>query len=161
MRYTLKKLIEYSKIDYDYYFDKLTDLKNLISFNEDLKNEPFYTILLVDIDDFNQYYKFGIEDKVIKESVKHFYHLYFDKNIEIYRIYEDGFIIKTKNSNVNLIDRPMTSLNIDDRYMINYTTVAVREKRECLEKAYIGLKQAKAQGKSYITYSNESSLEVA
>jgi GGDEF domain-containing protein len=138
--FTLKDIIKQqneSNFDYKYFNDELTDLKNKKAFQYDLENKPFYSIHLIDIDNFRSYKNLEIRNYILKESVKYFQTLYFDQDIEFYRIYGDGFILKPKKSITNLTKlSPLTikSIDSDETITINYTMITINEKQECLNK---------------------------
>ncbi len=144
---SLRSLLE-KNINYEFYYNDLTDLKNMTSFQLDLKKEPFYSIYLISISNFENFKNQQTQDYALKESAKYFQTLYFDQYIEIYHIDSIDFIIKTRQNNIKLLE--LTPLIFDKKIKVNYITVRVDEQEDCIKKAYIGLELAKNKENSNI-----------
>lgn len=163
-----------AQLKYRLYHDPLTKLRNRIALKSDLKKEPFVALFLIDIDkfrNFNDLYGMEIGNTVLLESVKYLKNLYSSEDIELYRIYGDGFVLRVKNSEQN---QPLNTDNlsiissmaqhtsfstmipaVDEKLNIDFTIVAVYQKKKALEKADMGLKYARKNNKQYIDYEDK------
>lgn len=156
------------------YHDQLTKLKNRTALKHDLENETFSMLFLIDIDkftDYNDLYGTDTGNIVLLETVNYLQSLCSDQMVELYRIYGDGFILRIKDTQNNLvIDKlsmqivdkllqnttiSMQIPNIDDRLSVDYTVVAVDQKENALEKADMGLKYARSHNKNFVTFQND------
>ncbi len=158
------------ELHYQLYHDRLTGLKNRYALDKDLE-ENFSTILLVDIDQFHNYNElYGIEiaNKVL-ERFAQFISIFAQRNdYEAYRIYGDGFILKSENSSVSheMIHHDILDfLEQLSEYKVTFeiageeidievdVTIAISmEKEYTLEKANSALKYARAEQKNYLAY---------
>lgn len=158
------------ELHYQLYHDRLTGLKNRYALDKDLE-ENFSTILLIDIDQFHNYNElYGVEvgNQVLKnfgQFIARFSRLH---RYEAYRIYGDGFILKSKkefsyhdvihHDIINFLEelsQYQVTLEIEGEEIeieIDVTIAVSMEKEYALEKANSALKHARSEQKSYLAY---------
>jgi len=166
----LQVSLRMGELHYQLYHDRLTGLKNRDALDTDIE-ESFSSILLVDIDQFHNYNElYGIEvgNDVLKNFAQFISRFAQKYDYEAYRIYGDGFILKSKNSS---LDHEIIHQNILDFFdqLSDYkvtlevegeeidievdATIAISmEKEYALEKANSALKHARAEQKNYLAY---------
>jgi EAL domain-containing protein (putative c-di-GMP-specific phosphodiesterase class I) len=159
------------ELKFRFYHDPLTKLKNIEALKLDLEKDPFFSLFLISIDDFksfNDLYGMEIGNTILKESTKFLKDLYTNNNIELYRVYSDGFVLKNKDNDDNtreelfnlqmklsLMESTKLNLqlpNINEKLNIDFTIVAIHTKEHALEKANMGLKYARKTNKSYVDF---------
>ncbi len=166
----LNDQLKIGEIEYQFFHDRVTGLKNTQALKEDIKQE-FSAILLIDIDKFNYFNElYGLEsgDEVIK-SFAHFVAKFAEKNdYEAYRIYADGFILRSQkmllgheevyhdiHAFLDALSSYRVLLDLEDTVVdlqIDVTIAVSMEKEDAMEKANTALKYAKAERKHFLAY---------
>ncbi|MGP2657457.1 EAL domain-containing protein [Malaciobacter sp. WC5094] len=153
------------------FYDELTTLENRYALEENIKNEDFVSLIIIDIDSFNdlnELYGFSSGNLVLIEVAKRLRSLAIKYNSTAYRIYGNEFAI-VKN---NMLDTKkfqdlmrelnklfknksiyLENLNID--IFIDITTGISLGQEEPLKTAGIALKKAKSSNLKSVSYSDE------
>ncbi|MGA1940493.1 EAL domain-containing protein [Arcobacter sp. YIC-310] len=153
------------------FYDELTTLENRYALEENIKNEDFVSLIIIDIDSFNdlnELYGFSSGNLVLIEVAKRLRTLAIKYNSTAYRIYGNEFAI-VKN---NMLDTKkfqdlmrelnklfknksiyLENLNID--IFIDITTGISLGQEEPLKTAGIALKKAKSSNLKSVSYSDE------
>jgi diguanylate cyclase (GGDEF)-like protein len=158
------------QLEFQLTHDRLTGLKNRYALEEAIKNH-FTPILLVDIDEFHHYNElYGIEvgNEVLQNFAKFLDEFAQKHAYDTYRIYGDGFILKSQLSSKThdvIYEDIITFLEELAQYKMHIeieeetvwievnTTIAISmEKRYVLEKANIALKHARVEQKDFLAY---------
>jgi diguanylate cyclase (GGDEF)-like protein len=174
-----KRLLEENRVALEYQLthDRLTGLKNHYALEQALK-ENFTTIFLIDIDKFHNYNElYGIEiGNLILARFGEFVDAFAKReNYEAYRIYGDGFILKSKiplqDHEKILADVKLFLAQLAQHQIILYiaseeisvaldVTIAISmEQQYTLEKANIALKYARSEQKEFLAYYNAINRE--
>lgn len=158
------------ELKYEYLHDSLTGLFNRFSLEQDLRNDPFGGLMVIDIDSFrniNELYGMHTGNEILKEIGGYLQNFFDKKDFHLYRIYGDVFAAKSK---LHYIDHDLyesvvqdlllyidtitinskemnTSLNVD------ITIGLSLEEEDALNKAEMALSFAKANMKKFIAYS--------
>jgi diguanylate cyclase (GGDEF)-like protein len=158
------------ELKYEFYYDRLTNLKNKNALTNDMKSE-FSSILLLDIDNFQSYndlYGMEIGNKILVDFVTFLKNYAKKNNYEVYNIYTDGFVLRSRDKyansekifeDINTIFKELstksTKVEINDQVVeieIDITIAISMEKDNAVEKANIALKHAKKEQKKFIAY---------
>ena len=154
----------------EYHHDSLTGLKNRISLEKALKEEPFSGIMVIDIDGFrniNELYGMYTGNQILKSFANSLNAFFAPRTFELYRIYGDVFAVK---ANMEFIDLDLyeqtieelleyvENLNLgynesDDSIKLDITIGISLEEKDALNKAEMALSYAKNRAKKYIAYS--------
>lgn len=163
--------IKTKEIQNKLYYDELTTLKNRTALENDIKDDDFVSIALVDIDSFddiNELYGFSIGNLVLIEVAKILNDFSIKYNVKVYRFYGnvycladnrmmgftkyDEFIRELcklfKNRPINIEE---LSLNL----FINITLGISIAQEEPIKTAGIALKKAKKSNVRFFVYNNE------
>jgi len=153
------------------YYDELTNLRNRYALQEDIKNDEFVSITLIDIDSFddiNELYGFSTGNLVLIETgniLKDFCKKF---NLSVYRIYGNVFSISDKKmmgfakyddfiSQLSTLFKNraihVEELGID--IFIDVTLGISIAQEEPLKTAGIALKKAKKNNLRFFVYNNE------
>jgi EAL domain-containing protein (putative c-di-GMP-specific phosphodiesterase class I)/GGDEF domain-containing protein/HAMP domain-containing protein len=155
--------------------DDLTKLKNKYALLKDLKNHESATLIVVDIesfDDINELYSYGIGNTVLIEYSKLLLRFCMNKSYEVYRIYGNTFALLDKDDLINIMKyendiKELTDINRD--YVVKIeeqnleididSTLGIAIMQDnALKKANNALKNAKKTHKRYVVYN--SSLDI-
>lgn len=150
--------------------DRLTGLKNRYALEQDNK-EHFTPILLIDIDKFHHYNElYGIEiGNVVLHVFAQFLDAFAQKHAyEPYRIYGDGFVLKSQNTAkthdiiyadiltfLEELSQYKMHVEIEEELVqieVSVTIAISMEKKYQLEKANIALKHARVEQKDFLAY---------
>ncbi len=153
-------------------YDELTGLKNRYSFLEHVKGERFATVILVDINDFddiNELYGYRVGNEVLTKFGYYLQKLSEKNSSEAYRIYGNAYAILYLNelfnfdnfeafihTIVNNIKKEPIYINelSLDIYLDITLGIAICQDQP-LKKANIALRKAKKSDRNYIVYNNE------
>ncbi len=153
------------------HFDELTKLRNKFSLLQDLKVHEASTLLILDIeafDDINELYSYHIGNKVLIEYSKFLQRFCTGKSYEIYRLYGNTFALLDKEELVTitkyeidineLVDSTkyykvfIEEINLD--IDIEITLGAAISQDNVLKKANNALKKAKQTNKRFVVYNS-------
>ena len=153
------------------YYDNLTNLRNRYALEDDIKNDDFVYLLLIDIDSFdniNELYGFPIGNLVLIEVAKLLNEFALKYNVMAYRIYGNvyclvdnkmmGFIKYEKfieDLGSFLKNCPVYIKELDMDIFINVTLGISIAQEEPIKTAAIALKKAKKNNLPYFVYNNE------
>jgi len=154
------------KLKYKLYVDELTKLKSRKSLMEDIENERFEYLAVIDIDNFrniNQFFGSEFGDKylisfgnILKEFRKGV-----RESFSIYRIGADEFAIGLKHIDENRVYKlsekllefvHLNKIHINDEALDIDITIAFSSFPNPLRKALITLREAKDKNKSILAY---------
>ncbi len=153
-------------------YDELTGLKNRYSFLEQVKKDSFATVILVDINDFddiNELYGYRVGNEVLTKFGYYLQKLSEKNSSEAYRIYGNAYAILYLNELFNFDDFEVfihtiinnikkESIYINDLSIDLYLDITLGIaicQDQPLKKANIALRKAKKSNSSYIVYNNE------
>jgi EAL domain-containing protein (putative c-di-GMP-specific phosphodiesterase class I) len=153
------------------YYDNLTNLRNRYALEDDIKNDDFVYLSLIDIDSFdniNELYGFPIGNLVLIEVAKLLNEFALKYNVMAYRIYGNvyclvdnkmmGFIKYEKfieDLGSFLKNCPVYIKELDMDIFINVTLGISIAQEEPIKTAAIALKKAKKNNLPYFVYNNE------
>jgi diguanylate cyclase (GGDEF)-like protein len=166
-----KKVSERTKeLKYEFYYDRLTNLKNKNALKDDMKKD-FSSLFLLDIDNFQSYndlYGMKVGNKILLDFASFIKNYAKKNNYEAYSIYTDGFILRSKDKYANAekiyedlntifqeLSTKSTKVEIKEQSVdieIDVTIAISMEKDNAVEKANIALKHAKKEQKKFIAY---------
>ena len=166
-----KKVSERTKeLKYEFYYDRLTNLKNKNALKDDMKKD-FSSLFLLDIDNFQSYndlYGMKVGNKILLDFASFIKNYAKKNNYEAYSIYTDGFILRSKDKYANVekiyedlntifqeLSTKSTKVEIKEQSVdieIDVTIAISMEKDNAVEKANIALKHAKKEQKKFIAY---------
>lgn len=153
-------------------YDELTGLKNRYSFLEHVKGERFATVILVDInafDDINELYGYRIGNEVLTKFGAYLQELAKENYSEAYRIYGNAYAILYLSELFNFDDFEIFIHKIVDQikkepiyieelhleiYLDITLGIAICQEQP-LKKANIALRKAKKSNRNFIVYNNE------
>jgi len=153
------------------YFDELTKLKNKFALLEDLKAQESTTLLILDIesfDDINELYNYHTGNIVLKEYSKFLQRFCHGKSYELYRLYGNTFALLDKEEIINFskYERDIHELIDSTKYYkvhideldididIDITLGAAILQENVLKKANNALKKAKKNNKRFMVYNS-------
>jgi diguanylate cyclase (GGDEF)-like protein len=160
------------KLQHQLYYDDLTGLKNRVSFMQDTKDAYFSTLILLDINDFddiNELYGYKIGNEVLIKFTQFLQPYCEEKNNTLYRIYGNTFAILSKSELFNFEEFetfvhdmlaqikkypiPIDELNIE--LFVDATLGIAICQDSALKKANIALRKAKKSNSSFFVFNNE------
>jgi len=159
-----------AEIEYKFYYDRLTGLKNRESLLQNLKNQDFLSLILIDIEEFdniNELYGFHVGNEVLIEVMKLLNTFALKNDLKLYKLDSDIFAIVDLNMGrfvyyekflleiQTLFEKEIhiNSINID---IFVYVTMGVSIARlNPLKSSRIALKRAKNLGVKFLVYSEE------
>lgn len=153
------------------YFDELTNLENRYALEESIKNQEFVSLIVIDIDSFNdinELYGFNTGNQVLVQTAIKLNELALKYESKAYRIYGNEFAI-VKNNMIDTIsfqnfieeltslfkDNPIYIENTDLEIFIDITIGISLGQEEPLKTAGIALKKAKRNNLKSVSYTNE------
>lgn len=156
------------ELEYKFYHDELTNLKNRLYLNKDLKDVEFYALSIIDIngfDEINELYGYETGDKVILKATKTLQDFAEEHNVSLYKLNYDVFAILDRNipkfvSYEKFLD--LIQKEFDKEFYIEelgfqlhlYVSIGTSLSQEdAIRTANIALKKAKKTGAKYIAYS--------
>ena len=163
--------VHFDELSHLYFYDTLTDIKNRISLENDLKEQPFYTVYMIDIDAFQTYNEiYGQEGankllQVFASTLKEFAKQY---DYEAYRINGDVFMLRATVAkedrflyeiDIKILLHKLNTLVIDldgqdEEVDIDVTIGVSYEKENALPKVNMALNDAKAKHQYLSIYDN-------
>lgn len=163
--------IKTKELERKLYYDNLTNLRNRFALESDIKDEEFVSIILLDIDSFddiNELYGFRIGNSVLIEVSKILKEFAIKHNIEVYRMYGNVYCFADKRI-INFFEysefiekvgklfknRPIYIKELDIDVFINITLGISLAQEEPIKTAGIALKRAKKNNRQYLAYNNE------
>ena len=156
-------------IEYQFYYDSLTKLKNRKSLQLDLEKSDNYLLMIINVDKFqqiNNLYGDSIGDQILLEFKEKFLEL-LPENSTLYKLHADEFgIIAHSNTNLdefekvasNIIfslDKYKFTIEEDSHIYINLTIGIAYGSDILLQNADMALKLAKKNKKQHLTYNND------
>jgi diguanylate cyclase (GGDEF)-like protein len=163
--------IKTKEIQNKLYIDELTNLKNRTSLEDDIKDDDFVSIALIDIDSFddiNELYGFSTGNLVLIEVAKVLNEFAIKYNINVYRFYGNVYCLADKrmmgfarydefiNDLCKLFKNRVIhieELSLD--IFINITLGISIAQEEPIKTAGIALKKAKKNNMKFFVYNNE------
>ena len=153
------------------YIDELTNLKNRTALEDDIKNDDFVSIALIDIDSFddiNELYGFSTGNLVLIEVAKILNEFAVKYNVHVYRFYGNVYCLADKRMmGFSRYDEFITELSklfknkaihIEELSLdifINITLGISIAQEEPVKTAGIALKKAKKTNMKFFVYNNE------
>lgn len=155
-----------------YYEDQLTHLPNQNRLVEDLSEDKFYSLCLIDISSFiniNNFYGATIGNKVLKELADLIVTYNIQNNFKTFRVHSDIFAVASTDTSFKLFCNRMRLLQTkihkncfvsnNQQIYIN-TTFALSNMRLALyENTSMTLEHAKAEKLSYLIYKESLQIE--
>ena len=153
------------------YYDELTNLKNRTALEDDIKNNDFVSIALIDIDSFddiNELYGFSTGNLVLIEVAKILTEFAVKYNVAAYRFYGNVYCLADKrmmgfsryDEFINELCKLFKNkaIHIDELALdifINITLGISIAQQESIKTAGIALKKAKKANMRFFVYNNE------
>ncbi len=156
-------------VEFMFYHDSLTGLKNKNALLEDIENENFTAVLILDIDnlqDFNDFYGLSGGNKVIESFADALESSLDDNLYSVYHFHNDKFMLRMKNKNydINNFEKDIKELILkidnfkfyldeaNEPIFVDVTIGISFEQDYAIEKAMMALKYAKKGKRSYAVY---------
>ena len=153
------------------YYDELTNLKNRTALEDDIKDNDFVSIALIDIDafdDINELYGFSTGNLVLIEVANILNEFSLKYSVSVYRIYGNVYCLADKKmmgfSKYNEFieelcklfkNRPIFIEQLDLDIFINITVGISIAQEEPIKTAGIALKKAKKTNLPFFVYNND------
>ena len=153
------------------YYDELTNLKNRYALEDDIKEDDFVSIVLIDIDSFddiNELYGFSTGNLVLIEVAKVLSEFSSKYSVTAYRIYGNVYCLADKkmmgfskyNEFVGSLgtlfkNRPIYIEELDIDIFINITLGISIAQEDPIKSAGIALKKAKKSNVPFFVYNND------
>lgn len=145
--------------------DELTKLKNQNALLEDLKNQPFSSLCILDIDnlqDYSDIYGLSGSSEIIKSFANLLELTLKDSSYDIYYFQSNQFILRGNDDFQDSIELLLKEIEFFEINLTQYnesiqidTTVGISfEKEYAIEKALMALSYAKKHKKFYMKYSS-------
>lgn len=172
-KHNIDEQVEYKtkEIENKLYYDQLTNLKNRTALEDEIKENDFVSIALIDIDafdDINELYGFSTGNLVLIETAKILSEFGNKHSVAVHRIYGNVFALVDKKmmgfSRYNEFIEDLSKLfknnpiilnDLDLEISINITLGISIAQDEPLKTAGIALKKAKKNNIPYFVYNNE------
>ena len=164
-------LIKTKEIQNKLYIDELTNLKNRTSLEDDIKDDDFVSIALIDIDSFddiNELYGFSTGNLVLIEVAKVLNEFAIKYNVTAYRFYGNVYCLADKrmmgfsryDEFINELCKLFKNrvIHIEELSLdifINITLGISIAQEEPIKTAGIALKKAKKNNMKFFVYNNE------
>lgn len=164
-------LIKTKEIQNKLYIDELTNLKNRTSLEDDIKDDDFVSIALIDIDafdDINELYGFSTGNLVLIEVAKVLNEFAIKYNVTAYRFYGNVYCLADKrmmgfsryDEFINELCKLFKNrvIHIEELSLdvfINITLGISIAQEEPVKTAGIALKKAKKNNMKFFVYNNE------
>ncbi len=156
-------------IEFQFYYDSLTNLKNRRALLEDIENPKEILFMIINIDKFeqiNNLYGHEVGDKILVELKDKFLEL-LPKSLQVYKMHADEFGVISSNS-IDLkefeniasyitsnLGKHQFQVASDEKIFLNLTAGISHGSTLLLSNADMALKLAKKQKKSFLTYNDE------
>lgn len=153
------------------YYDELTNLKNRYALEDEIKDDEFVSIALIDIDafdDINELYGFSTGNLVLIETAKILSEFSKKYSVSVHRIHGNVFCLADKKmmgfsrydefiSDLSVLfkNNPIHIEELDIDIYINVTLGISIAQEEPLKTAGIALKKAKKNNLPFFVYNNE------
>jgi len=163
--------IKTKEIENKLYFDELTNLKNRYALEEEIKENDFVSITLIDIDSFddiNELYGFSTGNLVLIEVGKILNEFSLKYDVSVYRIYGNVYCLADKkmmgffrfNELIEELailfkNKPLYIEHLDLDIFVNITLGISIAQEESIKTAGIALKKAKKNNLPYFVYNND------
>ena len=163
--------IKTKEIENKLYFDELTNLKNRYALEEEIKENDFVSITLIDIDSFddiNELYGFSTGNLVLIEVGKILNEFSLKYDVSVYRIYGNVYCLADKKMmgffRFNELIEELAILfknkslyieHLDLEIFVNITLGISIAQEESIKTAGIALKKAKKNNLPYFVYNND------
>ena len=163
--------VKTKEIENRLYFDDLTNLKNRTALEDDIKDNDFVSVALVDVDSFgdiNEFYGFSVGNLVLIEVSKILNEFAHKFNVTPYRIYGNVFCLADKkmmgfarfDEFINELceifkNKPIHIEELGLDIFINVTLGISIAQEEPIKAATIALKKAKKSNMKFFVYNNE------
>jgi c-di-GMP phosphodiesterase len=163
--------IKTKEIQNKLYIDELTNLKNRTSLEDDIKDDDFISIALIDIDSFddiNELYGFSTGNLVLIEVAKVLNEFAIKYNVNVYRFYGNVYCLADKrmmgfsryDEFINELCKLFKNrvIHIEELSLdifINITLGISIAQEEPVKTAGIALKKAKKNNMKFFVYNNE------
>uniref|UniRef100_UPI0040476C1D EAL domain-containing protein n=1 Tax=Aliarcobacter sp. TaxID=2321116 RepID=UPI0040476C1D len=154
-----------------FYFDSLTGLRNRYALEEDIKDDEFVSIVLVDIDSFddiNELYGFSTGNQVLIKTAEVLTDFSKKYNVDLYRVFGNVYCFADKKMmGFSKYDKfigeictifKSEAIHIDEinsDIYINITLGVSIAQEEPFKTASIALKKAKKNNMKFFVYNNE------
>ena len=164
-------LIKTKELENKLYYDDLTSLKNRHALEDDIRNDDFVSIALLDIDSFddiNELYGFSIGNLVLIEVARLLNQFSLKYNVTVYRIYGNVYCLcdnkmmgfSRYGEFIDELGKLFTNLpiyveEIDTDIFINVTLGVSIAQEDPIKTAGIALKKAKINNMPFFVYNNE------
>ena len=150
------------------YHDGMTQLQNREALNQELNNNNFYAVTLIDINNFghfNDLYGMQVGNEILINLAKFLTKLAYKHKLVVYRLSGDSFILLQKEgisdeafedkmhtivSALDVCKMSITSLKL--KIKVNFTLATVKAQDKVLEKANMTLYFARKKGEKYWVY---------
>ena len=163
--------VKTKEIENKLYYDELTNLKNRYALEEEIKENDFVSITLIDIDSFddiNELYGFSTGNLVLIEVGKILNEFSLKYDISVYRIYGNVYCLADKKMMgffkfnelieelaVLFKNKPLYIEQLDIDIFVNITLGISIAQEESIKTAGIALKKAKKNNLPYFVYNND------
>ena len=163
--------VKTKEIENKLYYDELTNLKNRYALEEEIKENDFVSITLIDIDSFddiNELYGFSTGNLVLIEVGKILNEFSLKYDVSVYRIYGNVYCLADKKMMgffkfnelieelaVLFKNKPLYIEQLDIDIFINITLGISIAQEESIKTAGIALKKAKKNNLPYFVYNND------
>jgi c-di-GMP phosphodiesterase len=163
--------IKTKEIENKLYFDELTNLKNRYALEEEIKENDFVSITLIDIDSFddiNELYGFSTGNLVLIEVGKILNEFSLEYDVSVYRIYGNVYCLADKKMmgffrfneliedlTILFKNKPLYIEHLDLDIFVNITLGISIAQEESIKTAGIALKKAKKNNIPYFVYNND------
>ena len=163
--------VKTKEIENKLYYDELTNLKNRYALEEEIKENDFVSITLIDIDSFddiNELYGFSTGNLVLIEVGKILNEFSLKYDVSVYRIYGNVYCLADKKMMgffkfnelieelaVLFKNKPLYIEQLDIDIFVNITLGISIAQEESIKTAGIALKKAKKNNLPYFVYNND------
>ncbi|HIP47054.1 MAG TPA: GGDEF and EAL domain-containing protein, partial [Campylobacterales bacterium] len=150
------------------YHDSMTGLKNREALKQELNQNDFYALTLIDINNFgnfNDLYGIEVGNEILINLAKFLTKIAYKHHLIVYRLSGDSFILLQKEpiSSEAFEEKMQTIINALDvckmsitllklKIKVNFTIVTVKAQEKALEKASMTLHFARKRGERYWVY---------
>ena len=160
-----------SELEHKLCFDELTGLKNRFSLNKDLKEEEFFALSLIDIDEFNsinELYGFEVGNEVLKKVALVLEKYAQNNEMRVYKVSSDVYaLVDTNILHFSSYEKYLIELvelfknqeihikHLDIDIFVYVTIGCAISQEESVKTANIALKKAKKDRSKYMVYCQE------
>ena len=173
IRYDITKMVEQkNKLDNIINTDSLTGLGSRYKLINDIENSKTPALAILNVDSFsevNDFYGHEKGDLVIVMLSKIISSIVKDKNLDIYHLQGDEFVLLDKDMNRETFIKEITDIALDvsssaiklddeDLYLNLTTAISFEDNKNILSTADMALKIARKENKSSLVYDSSQSL---